>query len=185
MPVTRWSVTGFSLLALVAGAVVVYRQALPVDLVSLREANAQLAFEIREFGVHLTETPERMFADPDGQLSVQIYSDHCVAIQRVTPRGKQTRLIPDLALQPATAVEIPHRQVGMLMPLVVDAAGRCLNPHPGPFETAYGERNGCLVQVWRAWKDGCQQWMWFDTCQRTWQTNPDGTPRVQWVKCYH
>ncbi len=183
IPISRWSISGFSVLALAAVALLLYRQAVPTDLVTLRQANAQLAFEVREYGQHLGDQPERVFSDPDGTLLVQIYMDHCVTIQRKSAAtGVQTRLIPDparVALQPT----IGQRPTAWLP--VVEAAGQCLNPHPGTFTTGYGERRGCVVQVWRRWQDNCEHWQNLDACNGTWETNGDGSPAIHWTRCVH
>jgi hypothetical protein len=59
-------------------------------------------------------------------------------------------------------------------------SGRCLNPHPGPFNWWYGvQRSQCEVEVWRQWSDGCRHVQLFNTCQQVWE------PNVQWVCCVH
>jgi hypothetical protein len=61
----------------------------------------------------------------------------------------------------------------------------CLNPHPGPFRTWYGEKRGCIVDVWREWPDGCQHSQQMDSCSGAWDSHPDGSPRVRWTRCVH
>lgn len=61
----------------------------------------------------------------------------------------------------------------------------CLNPHPAPFNSSYGSRNGCWVQVWRNFQDGCVHYQWFNSCSNFWDVNPDGSPRVYWTQCRH
>lgn len=64
--------------------------------------------------------------------------------------------------------------------------GRCINPHPGAdFQSWDGQENGCLVQKWRRWTDGCTHYQWYDRCQNTWDNEPDGRPRVTWTCCVH
>jgi hypothetical protein len=63
--------------------------------------------------------------------------------------------------------------------------GRCLNPHPGEFKTWNGQVNGCQVQVWRQWPDGCLHAQWYDSCNGSWDTDPAGNPRVTWTCCVH
>lgn len=61
----------------------------------------------------------------------------------------------------------------------------CLNPHPGAFQSSYGQQNGCWVQVWRRFGDRCTHYQWFNTCGGNWDVNPDGSPRIFWTECYH
>ena len=58
-------------------------------------------------------------------------------------------------------------------------AGRCLNPHPGPFQTWNGQVNGCFVQVWRRWADGCTHYQWWNSCYNYWD------PQIWWTCCVH
>lgn len=57
--------------------------------------------------------------------------------------------------------------------------GRCLNPHPGPFKSWNGQVNGCFVQVWRQWPDGCTHYQWWNTCYNYWD------PQIWWTCCVH
>jgi hypothetical protein len=63
--------------------------------------------------------------------------------------------------------------------------GKCLNPHPYQFKSWYGQANGCWVQVWRQWTDGCTHYQSYDKCHNVWDLNPDRTPRVNWTCCVH
>jgi len=63
--------------------------------------------------------------------------------------------------------------------------GKCLNPHPYQFKSWYGQANGCWVQVWRQWTDGCTHYQSYDKCRNVWDLNPDKTPRVYWTCCVH
>jgi hypothetical protein len=63
--------------------------------------------------------------------------------------------------------------------------GRCLNPHPGNFTSWNGQQNGCWLAVWRRWPEGCTHYQWFNTCNGSWDSNPDNTPRVYWTCCVH
>jgi hypothetical protein len=62
---------------------------------------------------------------------------------------------------------------------------RCLNPHPGAFKSWNGAKNGCWLQVWRRWPEGCTHFQWFNTCYNVWDSNPDGSPKVTWTCCVH
>ena len=63
--------------------------------------------------------------------------------------------------------------------LRVQGPGRCLNPHPGPFRSWPGQQNGCLVQVWRQWQDGCTHFQWANNCNGSWD------PQIYWTYCVH
>lgn len=63
--------------------------------------------------------------------------------------------------------------------LRVQGPGRCWNPHPGPFRSWNGMQNGCLIQVWRQWQDGCTHFQWFNTCYNVWD------PQIYWTYCIH
>lgn len=184
LPVPRWSVGGFGVLALAAVAVLVYRQAVPVgtSVVTLRQANDALAEEVAEYGLHIGEQPKQVVEDPDGQLRVHVYRDHCVLIQRFGARTV-SRLVPDLLRhQPSAHAAV----VPSLVARVFAAGGRCVaGQHPGRFVWHYGSRDGCWVEVWRRYEDGCEQVQMLHACSGTWDTNQDGTPRVRWTSCVH
>lgn len=61
----------------------------------------------------------------------------------------------------------------------------CGNSHTGKFQTWNGQPNGCWVQVWRRWPDGCEHYQWYNTCNGYWDNHPDGSPRVAWKTCIH
>ena len=63
--------------------------------------------------------------------------------------------------------------------------GRCQNPHPGQFSSWSGTKQGCWLQVWRRWSDGCTHYQWFNSCSSSWDSDPSGRPRVYWTRCTH
>jgi len=63
--------------------------------------------------------------------------------------------------------------------------GRCLDPHPGQFRQWSGQQNGCWVQVWRGWPEGCQHYQWYNSCNGYWDSYPNGAPKVYWSCCVH
>lgn len=75
-----------------------------------------------------------------------------------------------------SALETSHDSAQLLR---VQGPGRCLNPHPGPFRYWNGAQNGCLIQVWRQWQDGCTHFQWFNTCNNFWD------PQIYWTYCVH
>ena len=63
--------------------------------------------------------------------------------------------------------------------------GKCLDPHPGQFRQWAGQKNGCWVQTWRSWPEGCQHYQWYNFCNGYWDSYPNGAPRVFWSCCVH
>ena len=198
LPVPRWSVSAFGVIGIVALTGVTWRYFEPSqDLVTLEQANHALSTQVAEYGRHLVETPEReatLIDDPRGLLSVRVYPDGCLLIQR-RPNGASTsltRLVPDLTrnTEHRDGDEIPMRMSATAILPTLHAAtvavdGRCLNPHPGNFVQEFGRKDGCVVEVWRRWKDGCEHFQLLDVCTQSFDTNADGTPRVNWTRCVH
>jgi hypothetical protein len=57
--------------------------------------------------------------------------------------------------------------------------GHCLAQHPGEFQWWYGQVNGCFVQVWRKWPDGCTHFQWYNRCYNYFD------PGITWTACVH
>lgn len=192
IPITNWTVSGLSVLVLIGVAGAIYQKVwrTPPDMVSIAEVNQRLANEVEEYGLHAMEEPTKheYLEDADGGLALRVYPDHCVMIQRKTRRGIRTKLVVDIARDvPRAARQVAPPSVDVL-PVALAAqqcAGGCLNPHPGPFNWWYGARNGEWVEVWRRWPEGCQHVQLFHPPSGSWDTNPNGTPRVRWQCCVH
>jgi len=184
IPIPRWSIGGFGVLALVGVAGIIYRQIFPPDLINLQQANHALSLEVQEYGRHLGDTPQTVYASE--LLTLRVYDDRCLLIttKKAGTSEVLTKLVPDL-----TRADWPHNgpdtHISELWSTAVYAQGRCLSPHPGQFQTSYGKRNGCWVEVWRRWPDGCEHMQQLNTCSGAWETNADGTPKVTWTKCVH
>lgn len=56
-------------------------------------------------------------------------------------------------------------------------AGKCVNPHPGRFTWKWGTPNGCVVPLYRYWKDGCQHSQLYNTCSGRWDK------QINWLSC--
>jgi hypothetical protein len=183
LPVPRWTAQGFGVAALLAVNLFLYRQAFPVtpEQITLKQANAALAQEMEEYQRHLGQTPEEIFADPDGAMRVQVFTDHAVLILRKDGTRIWTRLIPDLAKPlPATAERLMAR-----LPVVFAASQECRPRHhhtEAPART-YGEKRGCAVPVYWTYKDGCQYYQLYDACRQAFEADGDGSPRIHWVVC--
>jgi hypothetical protein len=164
------------------------------QIVTLLDANKQLAAEVEEYSLHAMEEPEKheLFEEQDGKLILRVFKDHCVLIQRQTKRsGVRTKLVIDLdrssPLKAERQVDPPASSWNILPVLEAQSACQrgCLNPHPGAFRWWYGERRGEWVEVWRAWPEGCQHVQMFHPRTGSWDSNPDGTARVRWTCCVH
>jgi hypothetical protein len=76
-------------------------------------------------------------------------------------------------------------EAGVTVPVQNGCQRRCLDPHPGAFQSWNGQQNGCWIQVWRRWPEGCQHYQWFNTCNGVWDSYPNGAPKVAWTCCVH
>lgn len=188
-PIHRWTIWFFSVFAIVGTGGLIYKQFYPDDLVTLQEANHALSVEIQEYGRHLADIPRQAFDADD--LTVRIYPDRCLLIQRKSPTGMLTKLVPDLErkdFKHRPGDEVPSNQSwipSLVVPLEASVQGRCLNPHPGNFQTTYGRRDGCWIEVWRQWQDSCTHVQMFNTCSGGWDSHPNGSPRLRWTLCRH
>ncbi len=57
--------------------------------------------------------------------------------------------------------------------------GRCVNPHPGPFNWWWGPPSGCWVPMFRQFQDGCSHHQMFNSCGNYWDMN------ILWDRCLH
>jgi hypothetical protein len=191
LPLPRWTRTAFGLIAVCGVAGLVYQKVKPsTDLVTLKEANTQLLAEVTEYGLHMSDTPTNAFVDADGLFTIKTFADKCVIIHRRIGGRVLTKLVLDLDRASHHRADARAPAVGRsLMDAIVPtlaAQGRCVGgTHPGHFTTQYGARDGCWVQVWRTFADGCQHSQMFNSCSGYWDSNPDGSPKVSWSKCVH
>ncbi|HEV7397015.1 MAG TPA: hypothetical protein VGN86_10930 [Pyrinomonadaceae bacterium] len=81
-----------------------------------------------------------------------------------------------ISMLPDAAVSVPAQN---------GCQRRCLDPHPGAFQAWNGQQNGCWIQVWRRWPEGCQHYQWFNSCNGYWDSYPNGAPKVVWTCCIH
>jgi hypothetical protein len=188
--VPRWAVTALALCLVVGAVFTVYRiYAEPErQLLSLRDANRQLAAEVEEYSLHVMEEPQKheLFEEQDGRLILRVFRDHCVLIQRQTRNGTRTKLVLDLARAVSLQREAPAKLGWVPVAQAQQACQRgCLNPHPGEFRWWYGQRSGDWVEVWRQWPEGCTHFQMFNVQTRAWDSNPDGSAKVRWTCCVH
>jgi hypothetical protein len=192
LPLPRWTLPAFGVIAVYGVAAFVYQhvaQSTP-DLVTLKQANSQLQSEVTEYGIHMGDAPTSTFVDPDGGFAIKTFPDKCVVIQRKIGGRLLTKLVLDLDRLSHLQVDAhtPARENPLtraLMP-ALSAEGHCqAGVHAGQFTTEFGARDGCWVQVWRTFEDGCRHYQMFNSCNGYWDTNPDGSPKVSWTHCVH
>lgn len=199
IPVGRKAAGAIGVVAVLGLAGLLYRQIFPEErgLLTALQANHMLSMEVQEYNLHIMEAPQReevLFDDARGTLKARLYGDNCLLLQRTNGQKVTTKLLPDLLradLQHKDGDEVRFKSALAFVP-IVEAAGQCLNPHPPdpyplpPFQTRYGRKiNACVVEIWRLWADGCTHYQLFDACNGTWDTLPNGTPRVYWASCRH
>jgi len=172
VPIAKWTVTWFSVIAVTGIAFGVYRYFYPIEpeLVSVKQANHLLRLEVQEYNTHILETPVVTLEVPDKVIRVTAYEDGCVILARKFNGKTTTRLLvdpnrADLQHKPGDNSKLPSFGV------TLNAMGRCLNPHPGRFIWNYGARvDQCWVQVVRTFEDGCQHVQLFNACSNSWAT---------------
>lgn len=193
VPIPSWTGSFFGVIAVVAIGFGVYRYFFPVvpELVTVKQANEALQREVAHYNMHIVDAPIAALEDDIahqatgasvGHIALRVFADGCLLISRRVGNAATTRLLLDSELPPKqanTTAAIPS------LVATVAAQGRCLNPHPGRFQMAYGAREGCWVQVWRTFEDGCVHVQLFNTCTNVWASNADGSPQVQWTRCLH
>ena len=188
--IPRWLLVFVILVALVAGGAYGWRWLHSGDLVSARQANDSLRRDILEYGRHIAEDPEFvavLMDDVRGKLTAKRYSDDCIVLARKHPNGRtHSKLVvhfDEAAIAPEGTSKEEFR---VMLPLyAAQRVPKCLNPHPGRFDTWNGNRNGCWLDVWRQWPDGCRHVQGYNVCENYWDANHDGTPRVRWTNCAH
>lgn len=193
VPMPPWARTGFGVIAVVAIAFGVYRYYFPTvpELVSVKQANAQLQLEVRHYNQHIVDEPVAAMEnaiDPSAsdvvralRVRVRIFEDGCLLISRRSGATSNTRLLVDSVNVPAST------WVPDLMPTVSAAQSGCSGHPPNVrFTTNYGRKiDGCWVEVHRNFEDSCSHIQLFNACTNTWATEPNGAPRVQWTRCVH
>lgn len=189
----RWALTLLSLILIAGIGWTIYRKVYADPervLITLQDANKQLAAEVEEYSLHMMEEPQKheLFEDQDGRLLLRVFKDHCVLIQRQTSRGVRTKLVMDFARGSIAQIRQSNQLLDFLVAPVeaqTTCQRGCLNPHPGEFRWWYGAQRGEWVEVWRQWPEGCTHVQLFNPRLRAWDSNPDGSARVHWTCCVH
>lgn len=197
VPISTWTRTGFSIIAVVAIAFGVYRYFFPPipELVTVKQANEQLLLEVSHYNQHIVDTPVSSFEDDLdhdanaaeaklGHVTVRVFADGCLLVSR---RGRvgvrsSTRLLLDPAMLSATT-----SRLALVTTAYAQAPASCAR-HPANvrFKSTTGKKvDACWVEIIRQFEDGCVHVQLFNTCNNTWATEQDGSPQVRWTRCVH
>lgn len=137
---------------------------------------------------HESETPVKR--DLKDIARIRYYrSDGCIYVGRLSDDGSiaTTLYVVDPNRipkeKPPEVSEVRDGGLFSTPAYASDCGGRCLNPHPGPFRSWYGERKGDWVQLWRQWEEGCTHFQMWNLAYNYGDSNPDGSPRVTWTCC--
>lgn len=200
----KWAVQALSVLVVlgVAGWLTIkFSEQLDTDRVRVSK---EFILQSEEMQRHYIESPAKsvsLFEDANsGSIKIDLYaSDLCIAQTRTSKYGiTSTRFMVDPAR--VGAPPPPSIASGVLGDMVeVTLAGgtggeRCpweyacsrngtCSDHTGDFSNGrftwcWGQRNGCWVEVWRRFPDGCTHTQWWNECYSTWGP-------VEWRCCLH
>lgn len=181
LPLPKWAVIVLVTAALGGGgAIWFFTRDDAHTLITLKQANDALTGQLTEYAKHAGDDPEHVtpiFDDTRGKLSVKSFADGCVVLRRVSPKGERSKLVLDLARdEPVTQAE-----TAWVTPVFAQAScnPRCPPGHPGAFRTEFRNQQGCLVEYWQFFQDGCVSWTAFNACAQVFL----GTPCF--VDCRH
>ena len=143
-----------------------------------------------EYRHHFAEEPVDQFFEVAGlgMIKVQFFaSDRCLLVTR---SGQAPEWFPDRPFTPGpspTATILPVDPPGTVH--AAEQGGRCWNgPHPGRSRQRRGDPeniNGVRwVKVFTEFDDGCVMYQYLRE-DGWWDVNPDGSPRITWVRCVH
>lgn len=185
LPVSRWTASVLGVVVSLGVAGIIANHVVPElsAVVSLKQANDDLAADVNEYNRLIMETPVAdvpVWNDDKGSIRVRVYKDRNVLLQA----GRVTKLVRDLA----RAGDAPRAGDTWTDAIVARASGAaCADPHfvhAGAFTWRYGDRRGDWLEVWRTYADGCQH-VQMVRADGFWDSYADGTPRVRWTRCIH
>lgn len=198
IPIPRWCIPVFGVIAIIAVAWAMLGQTAQT-IYSRYQLGKSEEQDKMEAYKHFADSAKMIATQSDqqyGALEAKLYSDGCVSVtykggglSATVPAPHFIRKI-DQPSEPAPgriSQASSPAELAIVAALHAEALAqpRCLNPHPGNFNSSYGQRNGCWVQVFRQFADGCVHYQWLNTCSNAWDVNPDGSPRVYWTQCRH
>lgn len=172
------------------------------------QARANVQASLDEYGRLMALQPEAtcgLLDDLRGKITAARYINNSILLVRsgpgMVPRSKvildlardedrapksiaEFLIAPVAAASIYTSAPVPPDGAGIYTPVrgncrAVNAHECLLRPNGACFDSWYGLRNGCMVQVWRQWSDGCKQVQWLDTCHGVLVGDPT------WTNCVH
>jgi hypothetical protein len=184
----RWAAHCMSAIAVVGvlSAVLVHMVPEWRAVVSPAEAEAQLAADNAEYQVHAFEAPEHEYTlfddETRGKLAIRTFADGCLLVRRQAKNASITKLVRDLA----SSFTVPKTAAFPAFEATLSAQGGGCPFHPPPFQWKEEQTNTpCITRYWRHYLDGCEHFQFHNVCSGAWDTNADGSPRVQWTRCNH
>jgi len=127
---------------------------------------------------------------PDKQSAIGTNNEEHLKLGRKNPDLRASLADPDRAF-PGSETDNRLKLIyvqGQITPeeyKEVQYGGRCLNPHPGPWNEKPEPVGQCATRVWRYFADGCIHFQFFNPCTGTWDVLPNGAPNVTWTRCIH
>ncbi len=195
----RWAISAVSAVVVIGVVALLYLK-VGMPIAEERAGQTHQQEEMAHYQKHFGEPRQHeipVYDSPElGSLTVGFYaSDRCLVAIRKNPgagAGAEYHFIREAQYAGPAPGPLKRMSAGgtiapaALVVAVPAQVRRCLNPHPGQFQSWTGpERNGCWVAVWRRWPDGCTHYQYFNSCNGAWDINPNGSPRVYWTNCVH
>jgi len=85
--------------------------------------------------------------------------------------------LPPAQLRSVAFEQALRQELGQADTRLMPVQSGCRDPHPGPFQSAWGRPNGCWVPLYRTWRDGCRHYQWYNSCSGQWNA------RIYWNFC--
>jgi len=192
IPLPKWAIALLITAAIVA-VIYVGVNKLSDASIQIVPKDQQATYEASTF--HMQNRPDDTkdprledFTQDDGTTVTvnHFHKDGCVQIVRWNSATKTTDtkwLFGPNAHNSVKAEPVKSSKLNLVPE--VEAQGRCIEPHPGPFQFNNQPVNQCLVQVWRYFGDGCVHYQFYNSCTGSWDVLPNGAPHVYWTRCVH
>jgi len=124
----------------------------------------------------------KFFRKSDGCVNVVRSQQGIPTDQWIVKPGPPPNLHADASPDSKHGAEATHSMMPVTLPFIatLHAAGQCLNPHPGAFESWWGRpEDDCWAPMYRRFADGCEHLQRYNRCANAWDQ------RIQWQKCVH
>ncbi len=151
-----------------------------LEVVAQRAGAKALQAEVAAYARHLGETPNPLVMlkdDPDDQLTVGLFADRVIVLRSVVNGKVETKLVVGLGHDSDHDGRLAEAG-GSFLVTPVAAAGRCIASHPDVPAIRYGRQDGCLVEAFLTYRDGCVLRQVVDGCDHT-------IKGAAWVNCVH